>query len=83
MDKLLERMAARHPGPSKPGAWYSDDADAIFAFLKDEDYYVEHINKNLIVYRSEETKEIIGMGVFNIADLMDERIDDGDSTGQQ
>lgn len=58
--------------PYMPDVSYSHAGRCLYVYLTRDPYYGEYINPNLTLFRSQETKEIVGMEIGGIAKLMKE-----------
>jgi hypothetical protein len=58
--EYLDELLSRPMPPFAPFAEYDADGDCIEFFAKPDPYFAERIDPLLTVYRSQETKEIVG-----------------------
>lgn len=60
------------PNNFVPYSHYNKDMDSIEACFIGNSYYVQPLNKNLDIYISQETNEVVGVRINNITRLINE-----------
>lgn len=55
--------------PFEPYVVYNQDGDQIEVFLKNDAYYGQWINENLVILCSQDTDEVIGVEVAGVTKL--------------
>ncbi len=69
IEQLLRDVAARNPGGTKPGGWYSPEGDCFFYYNEDGPHSRDRVDELLTVYRAEGDGHILGVEIKGIRSL--------------
>ncbi len=68
-DECIDKLLGERERAFSPFAEYDADGDCIEFFMKPDPYFADRVDGLLTVYRSQETKEIIGAQIKRVAAL--------------
>lgn len=69
LESYLNKMAAKGPKKSSPGAFCSPDGDCVFFWSKDRPHTRERVDGLLTLFRADDDQEIIGVQIKGISRL--------------
>jgi hypothetical protein len=71
-DEYIDKLLAEPQREFSPFAEYDPDGDCIEFFMKPDPYFAERTDGLLTIYRSQESKEIVGAQINRVAALCKE-----------
>ena len=72
---LIEQAVTDHPGPSRPGGWYSADGDCFFFHAEDVPYYRVRLTGLITVYEAQDDGRAVGIQIKGVRKLIREEKD--------
>lgn len=69
-NETIDDVLREGPGPFEAGPTYSPVGDCVEVFFEDSDHYAERVDCWLTIYRSFETKRLVGFEIKNVATLL-------------
>ena len=71
MANLTDYLQGKRPGRFQPRAHYVAEGDTLIFYFKDDESYAERVDELLTVYRSLQTREMVGCQIKSVRFILE------------